>query len=261
MWSGKRVSVILPTYNEAASIAGCIEEFFALPYVDDVLVVDNNAVPWTMGEIARTNARVVHEPRQGYGWAVRRGMEKIDADLVVICEPDGTFIPGDLEKLLAYTEDFDIVYGSRTLSLMIWQRANMGWFLRLGNIVVAKMIEVLFNCPSLSDVGCTFRVLKKEVSDFLLPHYRISGSDFGPEMMLRSVLSSCRVVQIPVNYRRRVGVSSVTGNPWKAFVLGMRMIFMVLSFRLGSILGMRRYVMPQYRLSRAPDFMEPKSAR
>ncbi|MDI6808051.1 MAG: glycosyltransferase family 2 protein [Candidatus Eisenbacteria bacterium] len=259
MWSGKRVSIIFPTFNEKDSIADCIEEFFHLPYVDDILVVDNNAAPGTVEEVVRTYARIVHEPRQGYGWAIRQGMEKTDGDLVVICEPDGTFVPDDLEKLLAYTKDFDIVYGSRTLGWMIWERANMGWFLRLGNIVVAKMIEVLFNCRSLSDVGCTFRVLRREVSDFLLPHYRVSGSDFGPEMMLRSVLASCRVVQIPVNYRRRVGVSSVTGDPFKAFILGMRMIFMILSFRLGSLLRMQRYVMPAYRLSKAPESVEPKS--
>ncbi len=95
---------------------------------------------------------------------------------------------------------------------MIWENANMGWFLRLGNVIVAKMIEVLFNCRSLSDVGCTYRLLSREASDFLMPHYRVGESHFGSEIMLRSILASCRVVQIPINYLERTGQSSVTGS-------------------------------------------------
>jgi len=257
MWNNKRVSVLLPTYNEKDSIARCIEDFLRLPYVDEVLVIDNNAAAGTREEVARTGARLIEEHRQGYGWAIQAGLRAAEGDLIAICEPDGTFAAEDLQKLLAYADDFDVVYGSRTLGWMIWEQANMGWFLRLGNIVVAKLIQVLFNCRSLSDVGCTYRVLKREASDFLLPHYRVGGSHFGPEMMLRSVLGFCRVVQIPVNYRARVGVSSVTGSRMKAIQLGIRMITLILEFRIGAWLGQRRYTMPQYRPSRRPEHAAP----
>jgi glycosyltransferase involved in cell wall biosynthesis len=246
MWRDKRVSVVLPTFNEKDSIARCIENFDKIPCVDEVIVIDNNAAEGTKEEVAGTNAILIEEERQGYGWACRRGLEEATGDLIVICEPDGTFVPEDLEKLLAYTRDFDIVYGSRTLGWMIWENANMGWFLRLGNLIVAKFIEVIFNCRSLSDVGCTFRLLRRDVSDFLLPHYCVGGSHFGPEMMLRSIIAGCRVVQVPVNYRARVGVSSVTGSKWKAFILGLQMIEMILLFRIGSILRIDRYTMPHF---------------
>jgi glycosyltransferase involved in cell wall biosynthesis len=253
MWHGKRVSVLLPTYNEKDSIAQCIEDLYALPYVDEVLVIDNNAAPGTKDEVARTRALLIEEPKQGYGWAIQAGLRATSGDLVALCEPDGTFIAADLEKLLVYANDFDVVYGSRTLGWMIWEQANMGWFLRLGNIVVAKLIQILFNCRSLSDVGCTFRVLRREASDFLLPHYRVGGSHFGPEMMLRSLLASCRVVQIPVNYRARVGVSAVTGSKVTAFFLGIRMILLILEFWFGSLLRLRQYAMPHYRASHRPE--------
>lgn len=246
MWRDKSISVILPTFNEKDSIAECIEKFYRISYVDEVLVIDNNAADGTKEEVARTKATLIEESVQGYGWACRRGLEEAKGDIVVICEPDGTFVPDDLEKLLAYTRDFDIVYGSRTLGWMIWENANMGWFLRLGNIVVAKFIEVIFNCRSLSDVGCTFRLLTRDVSDFLLPHYRVGGSHFGPEMMLRSILAKARVVQIPVNYLPRVGTSSVTGSKWKAIILGLKMIKMIVFFRIGSMLKMKRYDMPHF---------------
>ena len=253
MWREKRVAVILPTYNEKDSIARCIEDFYSLPFVDDVIVIDNNAAEGTQEEVAKTKARIIVETKQGYGNAIRRGLRETDCELVAICEPDGTFFAKDLEKLLAYSQDFEIVFGSRTLGWMIWEKANMGWFLRLGNIVVAKLVEIMFNCRSLSDVGCTFRVLDKNVSDFLLPHYRVGGSHFGPEMMLRSILAGCRVVQIPINYGGRVGESSVTGSKWKALLLGLRMIGMIFAFRVGSLFKAKAYTMPLWRVSRLPD--------
>ena len=253
MWNGKRVSVILPTYNEKDSIAACIEGFLRQPFVDEVIVVDNNAAAGTREEVGRTGARLIEEKRQGYGWAIQAGLRATRGDLIAVCEPDGTFVPEDLEKLLVYTRDFDIVFGSRTLGWMIWEQANMGWFLRLGNIVVAKLIQVLFNCRSFSDVGCTYRVLSREASDFLLPHYRVGGSHFGPEMMLRSLIGGCRTVQIPVNYRARVGVSSVTGSRPKAIGLGVRMIALIFEYRIGSWLGRPRYTLPHLRASRRPD--------
>lgn len=247
MWQGKRISVVLPTYNEKDSIARCIENFLALGYVDEVIAVDNNAAPGTREEVAHAGGTLVIEPEQGYGFASRRGFREAKGDVIVLCEPDGTFLARDLNKLLAYSNDFDIVYGSRTLGWMIWENANMGWFLRLGNVIVAKMIQILFNCRSLSDVGCTYRLFSREASEFLLPHYRVGGEHFGPEIMLRSIIAACRVVQIPVNYLERVGQSSVTGSKWKAFKLGLRMIALIFEFRIGSWLRMSKYTMPNFQ--------------
>ena len=74
MWDGKRVSVILMTYAEAGSIRAVVEGFAATGVVDEVLVVDNNAEPGTREALAGSGARQVHEGRQGYGWACRRGL-------------------------------------------------------------------------------------------------------------------------------------------------------------------------------------------
>jgi len=169
MWKNKNVSVILPTYNEKDSIAGEVEAFFATGYVDEVVVVNNNAVKGTDTEVARTNAKLVYEPSQGYGYAIQKGLQAASGDLLIIAEPDGTFVARDIVKLLSYTDDFQIVYGSRTLYTMIWEGANMGWFLRQGNFFVAKLIEVFFNTTTLSDVGCTFRLLDRPSAQLLLP--------------------------------------------------------------------------------------------
>ena len=174
MWNSRTVAVILPTYNEAGSIADCIRGFEALGIVDDIVVVNNNAHPDTSPEVATTSAREVFESTQGYGAAIRRGIaETRDADLVCVCEPDGTFDPDDILKLLPFTADVDVVLGSRTVQTFILSGANMGWFLRWGNWAVAKLTEVLFNTVYLSDVGCTFRVLTRSAVDRLEPHFAV----------------------------------------------------------------------------------------
>jgi glycosyltransferase involved in cell wall biosynthesis len=232
MWNGKTVCVILPTYNEKDSIAKCIRDFEALGIVDDILVVNNNAAPGTSGEVARTGAREVLEPVQGYGAAIRRGFRDTTADLVFVCEPDDTFVATDVYKYLAYIDDVDVVYGSRTIKFFIWEGANMGWFLKTGNWAVAKLMEVLFNTNSLSDVGCTFRLIRREALRRLMDDFRISSNFFGPEMMLLSVWKGLRFIQIPVNYKNRIGESAVTGSFKKAFALGLQMIWLILTFRL-----------------------------
>ena len=159
--------------------------FEALGIVDDIVVVNNNAHPDTSPSVATTSAREVFEATQGYGAAIRRGIvETRDADLVCVCEPDGTFDPDDILKLLPFTADVDVVFGSRTVQTFILSGANMGWFLRWGNWAVAKLTEVLFNTVYLSDVGCTFRVLTRRPSIELEPHFESNGSAFGFEMML-----------------------------------------------------------------------------
>jgi glycosyltransferase involved in cell wall biosynthesis len=223
---------VLPTYNEVDSIRQCIEGFEALDIVDEIIVVNNNATPGTSEAVAATGAREVHEPTQGYGAAIRRGLAETSGDLVVLCEPDGTFDPDDLRKLLPFTVDTDVVFGSRTVQTFIWHGANMGLFLRWGNWAVAKLIEVVFGTMYLSDVGCTFRVMHRRVVEELLPEFRLTGSAFGLELLMRSVVARHRFVQVPVRYKARVGVSAVTGSHRAAFVLGIEMIRMILRFRL-----------------------------
>ncbi len=234
MWFGRSVTVILPTYNERDSIRASIESFEATGVVDEILVVNNNAAPGTSEEVARTRAREVHEPRQGYGAAIRRGFREARGDLILVCEPDGTFRGQDVFKLLAYADDFEVVYGSRTVKELIWEGANMGLFLKWGNYAVAKLMEVLFNTTSLTDVGCTMRCIRREALERIEPFFTVDGSFFGPEMMVLSILKKMRMIQIPVNYTERVGHSSVTGSHRVAFLLGLRMIALILSYRVRS---------------------------
>jgi glycosyltransferase involved in cell wall biosynthesis len=234
VWNGKTLAVVLPTYNEKDSIAEVAAGFEALDVVDEVIVINNNAAIGTSEEVAKTGAREVMEPTQGYGAAIKRGLREADTDLIAICEPDGTFNPADLRKLLAFMPECDYVVGSRTVSNFIWHGANMGLFLQWGNWAVAKLIEVLYNTGYLSDVGCTFRVMTQEQARWALTRSRLDGSAYGLEMLLIAVIMRTKLVQVPVNYHPRVGVSSVTGDFRKTVSLGFEMIRLLLKMRLRS---------------------------
>lgn len=246
-WREQRVSVVLPTYNERDSIRASIREFVETGVVDEIMVINNNAAPGTSVEVALAAAqapagmvREVHERRQGYGAAIQRGFREATGDYIIVSEPDGTFLGRDTFKLLAYAEDFDVVYGSRTAPIFIWRGANMGSFLRWGNWAVAKLMEFLFNSTNLTDVGCTMRLVKRDALARIAPQFTIVGSAFGPEMMLLSLLNGLRVVQIPVNYLPRVGQSSVTGDMRKTVPLGLWMIGVIVRYRLRAWLTQPR---------------------
>ena len=245
MWNGKTLSVVLPTYNEKDSIADVINGFAALDVVDEIIVVNNNAAAGTSEEVAKTVAREVIETRQGYGAAIKRGLREADTDLVTICEPDGTFNPADLHKLLAFLPECDYVIGSRTVSNFVWDGANMGWFLQWGNWAVAKFVEVLYNTSYLSDVGCTFRVMTRDHAKMIAEKSSLDGSACGLEILLLPVIMRVRLVQVPVNYHPRVGVSSVTGDVRKTIRLGLRMIALVLSMRVRRSRIRRSQPVPQ----------------
>jgi glycosyltransferase involved in cell wall biosynthesis len=234
MWNKQRVSVILPTYNEKDSIRAFIRELEQQGVVDEIIVVNNNAAPGTSEEVAPTSAREVLEPSQGYGAAIQRGFREATGDLIAVFEPDGTFRAHDILKVLVYCDDFDAVYGSRTVKELIWRGANMGLFLKWGNYAVAKLMEFLFNTTSLTDVGCTVRCVRRQALREMQPFFTVKGSFFGPEMMLISIIQSKRILQIPVNYTKRIGHSSVTGNKLKAFALGLKMIELILRYRCRS---------------------------
>jgi glycosyltransferase involved in cell wall biosynthesis len=231
MHGSKTISIVLPAYNEERYIRPAVEDFFLPDIVDEVIVVDNNSRDRTAAEARQTRARVVHESRQGYGFALQRGLKEATGDIVILAEPDGTFIGRDILKLLAYADDFDMVCGTRTTRELVWDQANMGWFLRMGNWTVAKMIQVLYGGPSLSDCGCTLRLTHRAALDKIRGDLSVGGSHFLPEMVILALKRRLKIIEVPVNYRGRVGESKITGNLKGTLKTGFRMIGIIIKYR------------------------------
>lgn len=232
MHGGRRVTVVFPAFNEAPYIRAAVEDFFSSGVVDEIVVVDNNSRDGTADVAQAAGARVVHEPKQGYGHALQRGLREARGDIVVLAEPDGTFMGRDVHKLLAYADDFDMVCGTRTTRELVWAQANMGWFLRIGNWIVAKMIQVLYDAPSLSDCGCTLRLTHRAAVERIIDGLTVGGSHFLPEMVIVGLKRGLRIIEVPVNYRGRVGESKITGTLEGTLRTGFRMIGLILRYRL-----------------------------
>src|SRR6516164_5501954 len=216
MFRNLRVSVVMPAYNEEMFIFEAVRDFLAIPEVDEVVVVDNNSTDGTKKRAKQAGARIVNETQQGYGHASKTALMSATGDLVFIVEPDGTFRPLDVYKFLPYADEFDAVFGTRTSKTCIWSGSNMGMFLRYGNLVVGKLLEYLHNGPCLTDVGCTYKLLRRESLQKIMDQLTVGASHFSPELMLVAIRSGLVCVEIPVHYRKRVGTSKITGQFWKA---------------------------------------------
>jgi len=235
MWKGNKISVVFSTYNEKDSIKQSIEDFFDTGVVDEVIAVDNNAVKGTKEEIFKTKAKYFLEKNQGFGWGYRRALYEAKGDIIIMTEPDGTFVAEDIFKLLAYANQFDVVFGTRTTSILIAEGANMGFFMKWSNWFLAKIIEVLFNTTQLTDVGCTYRLIKRNSYEKIKRSFVIRKNEFNLEIMLQVIRHKIKFIEIPINYKKRVGKSSVTGNKFKAFILAVKMLILILKHRLGII--------------------------
>lgn len=202
------ISVVIPAYNEEASIGAVVTDFYA--EVDEVLVVDNNSEDRTAAIANQCHANVVFEPNQGYGNALKRGMDASVGDILVITEADNTFRSKDLSKIREYLKDADMVVGTRTARPFIGEGAHMDWFLRWGNIGLGKVVEVLWwnKKAQFTDVGCTYRGLWKHAYERIKSKLECEGAAFSVEMMIELLKADLKVVEIPVGYYPRYGGES-----------------------------------------------------
>ncbi|MEO6709008.1 MAG: glycosyltransferase family 2 protein [Planctomycetota bacterium] len=236
MLEREHVTVIIPAYNEEATIAAVVSDFRSRAGVDEVLVVDNNCRDRT-AELARgAGARVVSETEAGYGCALRAGMDAAVDGVLVLAEADGSFKAHDLPKFLAYLEPDTLVMGTRTTSQMVDQAANMRSLLRWGNVIVGKLVEVAWYLsmePRLTDVGCTYRALHKSTWTRIRPGVRERGPAFSPEMMCEALRQRIRVIEIPVHYYARMGGESKhSSNYRKISMTALRMLRAIVRKRL-----------------------------
>ena len=230
MWHGKTVSVVLSTYKEKNSIRKAIEDYFSTGFVDEVVVTSNNAEPGTEEEVKKTKAKLVHEKRQGYGYAFQRGIEEASGDYVFLSEPDGTYKASDLERFLIYAKDFPVVLGTRTNQSAILEGASMGLLRKLANVFEAKVIEVLFVTNSLTEIGCTCKLFEKKTLLSLASYWRTTNALFATELLLLVVSKRIKFIEIPISFSERVGESTLTAKFHQQAKWGLKIFWFILSF-------------------------------
>ncbi len=224
MYRGKSVSIAIATYREKNSIRQVIDNFFETGFVDEVIVVNNNAEKGTDQEVKKTKAKIIYETRQGYGYAFQAAIKSATGDYVVVCEPDGTFLAKDLERFLIYAEDFEVVLGTRTSQIGSLSGRGMGLARKFANVIEAKTIEVLFNSFALTDVGCAYKLFRRQALKKIIPLWKNEKSPlFNTELILLTVSLKLKFVEIPISYNKRIGTSSIVGKRYQvikwAFVI------------------------------------------
>ncbi len=228
-----KVSLVIPAYNEAASIGLVVRDFG--PHVHEIVVMDNQSSDGT-GDIARAEGAIVHSrPLRGYGDALKQGLDAASGDILVLVEADATFRAKDVGKLLEFLKDADMVIGTRTTRQMIEQGANMDGLLRWGNVVVGKLVEALWwaNEPRFTDVGCTYRALWRDAWRKIRGYMTRTDAAFSPEMMIEMIRAGGRVIEIPVSYyRRRGGASKHSSSRWHSVRTGLKMLRLIAEKRL-----------------------------
>ena len=203
-----RVSVIIPTHNEALAIGRVLAD---LPsgLTTEVIVVDSNSNDGTPEIAARMGARVVQEPRRGYGQACLTGFATTNSpDVVVFLDGDYSDRPSELSILLAPIVEgrADITLGSRLRG-----RRNTGalpWHQVFGNRLAATLIRLLYGLE-ISDLG-PFRAGRADVLRALALEETTYG--WAVEMILKGALGGFRVVEVPVSYYPRIGQSKISGT-------------------------------------------------
>jgi glycosyltransferase involved in cell wall biosynthesis len=203
-----RVSVVIPTHNEAQSIGRVLADLPA-DIVTEVLVVDSNSSDGTPEIASKMGARVIQEPRRGYGRACLTGLAAAtNPDVVVFLDGDYSDRPAELPLLLApiINGRADITMGSRLGKQSI--PGALPWHAAFGNRLAAVLIRLLYGLR-ITDLG-PFRGARADVLRGLALEETTYG--WAVEIILKGALAGFRIVEVPVSYYPRIGKSKISGT-------------------------------------------------
>jgi glycosyltransferase involved in cell wall biosynthesis len=232
------IAFIIPALNEAAALAPMLDglraALDAAACADaDVVVVDNGSRDATPAVAREHGARVVTESRRGYGQACLAGIAALSSgtDTVVFLDADGSDDPEDLVRLLAPVREGKaaLALGSRTAAAK-----SSGAFTpqqAFGNWLATGLMRVLFGARY-TDLG-PFRVIRREA----LERLRMQDTNYGwtIEMQIKAHRTGLKIVEIPVNYRRRIaGESKISGNFVGTVRAGWKILWTIAKYGLSS---------------------------
>jgi glycosyltransferase involved in cell wall biosynthesis len=216
------IGVIMPTRNEAAALPKVLSAI--LPLVAEVIVVDTASTDGTPEIAAGMGARVVSEPRRGYGRACLAGIAALSpaVDTVLFMDADASDRPEDLPRLLApiIEEGAELVIGARSLDV---ESGALTPQQRFGNALACRLIRMIWGI-SYTDLG-PFRVIRRDALDRLQMRDETWG--WTVEMQVRAARLGLRVKEVPVGYRRRIGHSKISGTLMGTIKAGWKILWVI----------------------------------
>lgn len=228
MFNNKRISVLIPAFNEEKSIARVIKE---LPkgFVDEIVVIDNGSTDATREVALRQGTKVVEERRRGYGSACLKGLASIgETDILVILDGDYSDYPEQITRLVEpiASGKADFVIGSRVLGET--EEGALTSQQYWGNKLAVFLIHRIFSYK-FTDMG-PFRAILFES----LKSLNMTDKDFGwnAEMQVKAVRYGLKIIEVPVDYRRRIGKSKISGTITGTIKAGSKIIFTIFKYAL-----------------------------
>lgn len=218
-----KISVVIPALNEEEPIADVVRACLATSLPDEVIVVDNGSTDQTAPRALEAGARVISEPRPGYGRACAAGIRAVstNCEIVVFLDGDGSDCPELMGQLVQPIADgtHDFVIGSRTRGKR--ERGSMNFQQIASGRMAGVMLRMLYGV-SYSDMG-PFRAIRRGVLEQLGMKEETYGWNL--EMQMRAARAGLRILEIPVSHRCRTGgESKVSGTLRGTFVAGTRII-------------------------------------
>ena len=221
------IDVIIPAFNEEKSISSVIGDIPS-GLVREVVVCNNNSTDRTKANALKSGAFVVDEPKKGYGAACLKGMahiaeKEIKPDVVVFLDGDYSDHPEEMHELLKpiSDEDYDMVIGSRALGEL--ERGSMQIQQIFGNWLATSLIKLIYGYH-FTDLG-PFRAIKYQS----LLDLEMADKDFGwtVEMQVKAAKMKMKCTEVPVSYRRRIGVSKVSGTVKGTILAGHKILWTI----------------------------------
>ena len=226
-----RIKVIIPAFNEADSIGLVIQDIPDL--VEEVIVVSNNSTDQTEENARKAGASVLTETRKGYGNACLKGMDYVAAqqekpDIIVFLDGDYSDYPEQLSAIIQpiLQENIDFVIGARVDRLR--EEGSMTFPQIFGNWLATRLMRLFFGAK-FTDLG-PFRAIKYEK----LLALKMEDKTYGwtVEMQLKAIKQKLPYVEVPVNYRNRIGVSKVSGTLKGAVMAGVKILGWIFKYSL-----------------------------
>ena len=217
------IKVIIPAYNEEDSIALVIKDIPNI--VSEIIVIDNNSTDATPINAKNAGATVLSETRKGYGYACLKGMEYVanqstKPDIIVFLDGDFSDYPEELTKIVAPIIDnnIDFVVGARVKELR--EKNSMTPQQVFGNWLATTLMKLFFGAK-FTDLG-PFRAIKYQK----LLDLNMQDKTYGwtIEMQLKSIKQKLTYIEVPVNYKNRIGVSKVSGTIKGTIFAGIKIL-------------------------------------
>ena len=217
------VSVIIPALNEEEPITDVVGECFSTKIPSEIIVVDNGSNDRTADRAHEAGARVVSEPRHGYGRACRAGVHALspECEIVVFLDGDGSDCPEFMSQLVdpIAAGNFDFVIGSRTRGQR--EPGSMNFQQVFAGRLAGWLMSILYGVRY-TDM-CPFRAIRRNALEKLSMKEATYGWNL--EMQMKAARAGLRILEVPVNHRCRAGgVSKVSGTFRGTFVAGARII-------------------------------------